>query len=336
MVGPGRGGPSARRGRVAAGLLAGMLVVAGCSGGGRAQDRGGPSATRAVAPPAAPAQGPGSGRRRHAGVRTTEVGGSPGAVTIFEPRKPTPRRAPVVAFTQGVGPDAYQGWIDHLVGRGSIVVFQEQPFQAISLAERRKGPVAGLRAAVRALARPGHVTPEWDRLVLVGHSVGANMAAQLAVDAVAAGLPRPRALFLLQPPAEGAGSMRVLRGIAPSTLVLVLAADHDDRVGLEGPKTLWAALGRVPPGNKDYVLVRSDQHGTPALVADHFLSLSGSDNPPDALDFYAPWKLLDALQDCATRHQDCGVALGGTAQQRFMGRWSDGVAVTPLQVSATP
>jgi hypothetical protein len=51
-----------------------------------------------------------------------------------------------------------------------------------------------------------------------------------------------------------------------------------------------------------------------ALVADHLLSLSGSGNPPDALDFYGPWKLLDALQDCATRRQDCQVALGGTAQ----------------------
>ncbi|HEX6673480.1 MAG TPA: alpha/beta hydrolase fold domain-containing protein [Actinomycetes bacterium] len=324
---------------MAAGLLAGLLLVAGCGGGSRARDQGGsaaPSAAKAVAPPAAPAEGPGGGPRRHAGVRTTEVSGSPGAVTIFEPSRPTPRRAPVVVFTQGVAPDSYRGWIDHLVGRGSIVVFQEQPFEAVDLAERRKGPVAGLRAAVRALAGHGHVTPEWDRLVLVGHSIGANMSAQLAVDSGAAHLPRPKALFLLQPPAEDPDSMRVLRGITPSSLVLVLAADQDDRVGLEGPKALWAALGRIPPSNKDYVLVRSDQHGTPALLADHFLSLSGSDNPPDALDFYGPWKLLDALQGCAIRHQDCGVALGGTDQQRFMGRWSDGVAVTPLQVTEAP
>jgi len=40
--------------------------------------------------------------------------------------------------------------------------------------------------------------------------------------------------------------------------------------------------------------VRGDEHGTPALVADHLLSLSGSGNAPDALDFYGPWKLLDA------------------------------------------
>jgi len=274
--------------------------------------------------------------RRHAGVRTTQVGGSPGSVTIFEPTKPTPRSAPVVVFTQGVGPNEYQGWIDHLVAEGSIVVFQDQPFQALDVTQRRKGPVAGLRAAMRALARPGHVTPRWDQLVLVGHSVGANMAAQLAADTGPQRLPRPKALLALQPRLEDQASLRVLGGIPASTLVLVLASDRDDRVGTEGPKALWGALGHIPAASKDYLLVRSDNHGTPALVADHFLSLSGSGNPPDALDFYGPWKLLDGLQSCAIARRACRFALGGTAEQRFMGRWSDGVPVTALQVTDKP
>lgn len=338
MVGPGRGSPITWRGRSLAGLVA-ALLMAGCSGGGSTPDQPGsaaPSVTRQIAPPGQPAQGPGGSQRRHAGVRITRVGGSPGEVTVFEPAKPAPASAPVVGFTQGVGPEEYRGWIDHLVGRGSIVVFQNQPFDTVGLSERRKGPLAGLRAALRALAQPGHVRPRWDRLVLVGHSVGANMAAQLAADTGRQGLPRPRAVFAVQPRLEDQASLRVLAGIPASSLVLVLASDRDDRVGQDGPKALWAGLGRLPAANRDYVLVRSDEHGTPPLVADHFLSLSGSGNPPDALDFYGPWKLLDGLQDCATRRQDCRVALGGAAQQRFMGRWSDGVPVTPLQVTDSP
>jgi hypothetical protein len=318
-------------------------VVAGCTAGGSTPDQAGsaPSTRRTIAPPKQPANGPGGSQRRHAGVRTTEVGGSPGSVTIFEPAKPTPPSAPVVGFTQGVDPDQYQGWIDHLVRRGSIVVFQNQPFQTVDLAGRRQATVAGLRAAMRALARPGHVTPQWDRLVLVGHSVGGNMAAQLAADTGTAHLPRPKAVFVLQPRPEDQASLQVLRGIPPSSLVLVLASDRDDRVGLEGPKAVWAALGQTPVANKDYVLVRSDKHGTdqygtPVLFADHFLSLSGAGNPPNALDFYGPWKLLDALQACAIWRRDCQIALGGTTQQRFMGRWSDGVPVTPLQVTDSP
>jgi hypothetical protein len=92
----------------------------------------------------------------------------------------------------------------------------------------------------------------------------------------------------------------------------------------------------LPAASKDYVLVRSDEHGTPPLVADHFLPLSGSGYPADALDFYGPWKLLDGLQECATARRACRSALGGTAEQRFMGRWSDGVPVTPLQVTDAP
>jgi hypothetical protein len=337
MVGASGTGPRAWRRRGLAGLL--VALVTACSGGGSAPDRAGPaapSATRAVAPPTQPSRGPGGSQRRHAGVRTTEVDGSPGSVTIFEPVKPTPPSAPVVVFTQGVGPQEYQGWIDHLVGRGSIVVFQKQPFDTVELTERRKGPVGGVRAAVRALARPGHVRPQWDRLVLVGHSVGGNMAAQLAADTGTQRLPRPKAVFAVQPRLEDQTSMRVLGGIPRSSLVLVLAGDRDDRVGQEGPEALWAALGHLPAASKDYVLVRSDEHGTPPLVADHFLPLSGSGYPPDALDFYGPWKLLDALQDCVTARRNCRFALGGTAEQRFMGRWSDGVPVAPLQVTDSP
>jgi hypothetical protein len=337
MVGAGRGRKIC--GCHGAAVLLAVLVVAGCNGRGSTPDQQrstAPSVTRTGTPPAQPAQGPGGGQRRHAGVRTTHVGGSAGSVTIFEPAKPTPPSAPVVVFTQGVEPDDYQGWIDHLVGRGSIVVFQNQPFNTVDITERRKGPVAGLRAAVGVLARPGHVRPQWDQLVLVGHSVGGNMTAQLAADTATARLPRPKALFVLQPRLEDQASLRPLAGIGPSTLVLVLASDRDDRVGLEGPKALWSALGHIPPANKDYVLVRSDEHGTPKLFADHFLSLSSRGNPPDALDFYGPWKLLDALQACAIWRRDCQVALGGTAEQRFMGRWSDGTPVTPLQVTDSP
>jgi alpha/beta hydrolase fold len=338
MMGAGHRRPRASGWGGAAALLA-ILVLAACGGNSSAPGRQGTtasSATRAAAPPAQPARGPGGGSRQHAGVRATGVRGSPGSVTVFEPSRPAPRSAPVILFTQGVEPDEYRGWIDHLVARGSIVVFQNQPFNTGDLAERRAGPLAGLRAAVRELARPGHVKPEWDHLVLVGHSVGGNMAAQLAADAGPQRLPRPLAVFVLQPRLEDEASVRVLRGIPPRTLVLVLASDRDDRVGQEGPKALWAALAHIPAANRDYVLVRSDEHGTPRLFADHFLSLSGSSNPPDALDFFGPWKLLDALQDCTVRRRDCRVALGGSPEQRFMGRWSDGVPVTPLEVTDSP
>jgi hypothetical protein len=230
--------------RRALGLATATLLLFGCVDGDGQQATSRPTvtpATRTAAPPAQPARGPGGSQRRHDRARRTELGGASGAVTIFEPAQPEPARAPVVVFTQGVGPAAYQGWIDHLVGRGSIVIFQDQPFRGISLRDRRAGTVAGLRAA------------------------------------------------------------------------------------------LWAAVGHLPAANRDYVRVRSDQRGPVALRADHLFPLSSADNPPDALDFFGPWKLLDGLQRCATLRRDCQFAMGGTERQRFMGRWSDGTAVAPLE-----
>jgi pimeloyl-ACP methyl ester carboxylesterase len=319
----------------ALGVAAAALLLFGCAEGGGRREAGRTAAapsTTAVAPPAQPAGGPGGRQQRHGGVRRTDLGAASGAVAIFEPGEPAPARAPVVVFTQGVGPDAYQGWVDHLVGRGSIVVFQERPFRGVSLQERRAGSVAGLRAALRELARPGHVRPRLDAVVLVGHSIGAIMAAQLAADAAGRRLPRPRAVFALQPPLEDEPGLRLLGRIPSSTLMLVLASDQDAQVGEEGAKALWAALGHLPAANRDYVRVRSDQRGAVELRADHLFPLSSAGDPPDALDFFGAWKLLDGLQRCATVRQDCEFAIGGSARQRFMGSWSDGSPVAPLEV----
>lgn len=44
----------------------------------------------------------------------------------------------------------------------------------------------------------------------------------------------------------------------------------------------------------------------------------------------------NGLQSCVTGAADCRFALGGTTEQRSMGTWSDGVPVTPLQVTDSP
>ena len=131
----------------------------------------------------------------------------------------------------------------------------------------------------------------------------------------------------------------------------------------------------MPAANKDWLELRSDDHGTPALLATHrapaaplpgyeppqrrepkgFLRKrmaakakerlaergldldASSQEPPvtDALDYHGTWKLFDALCDAAFNGQHRDVALGGSARQLDMGRWSDGTPVEPL-VRRTP
>lgn len=52
----------------------------------------------------------------------------------------------------------------------------------------------------------------------------------------------------------------------------------------------------------------------------------------DAADRYGIWKLSEALFACAFEGTWCDHALGNTPEQRFMGTWSDGVAVAQLTV----
>lgn len=58
--------------------------------------------------------------------------------------------------------------------------------------------------------------------------------------------------------------------------------------------------------------------------------------PPDALDFYGVWKLLDGLLEAAFYGRHRRFALGDTPEQRFMGIWSDGVPVRELRVTDRP
>ncbi len=56
----------------------------------------------------------------------------------------------------------------------------------------------------------------------------------------------------------------------------------------------------------------------------------------NALDFYGTWKLFDALCDAAFYDRNRQYALGDTPQQRYMGKWSDGVPVKELIVKDNP
>lgn len=57
----------------------------------------------------------------------------------------------------------------------------------------------------------------------------------------------------------------------------------------------------------------------------------------DALDYFGFWRLADALISAALEGRDREIALGGgAAAQTFMGTWSDGTPVRPLEVTDTP
>ncbi len=122
------------------------------------------------------------------------------------------------------------------------------------------------------------------------------------------------------------------------TLVLVAASEDDEYPELVGddPARMFAALERVPAERRDFVVVRGDDHGRPALRAHHNVATTALYGGVDALDWYGSWKWADALMECAFAGAWCEHALGDTPEQRFMGTWSDGVPVREPLVTDDP
>jgi acetyl esterase/lipase len=320
-------------------------------------------------PPSQPTAGPGGSDAYRFSVQKSTEGQGGAQYHLFEPqglRGP----APVIAFLHGwsaVEPTVYQVWIDHLVKRGNIVVF---PVYQAGAADRIPNMTPNAIQALRdAFSKLGS-RADSSRFALAGHSLGGLLAFNIASQAGSSRLPVPKAIMAVQPgdsdsTAALAGKAKLAREgmdyqrIPRTVHALVVVGEEDETAGDEVAKFLFSAIKHVPCENKNYVVVRSDRHGTPELVSDHTApatAMSQAEPGPlrrilrervfgrteqptaeiDALDYYGFWKLLDGLTEFAFQGRNRDYALGGGRNQTFMGRWSDGRAVQPLLVSNDP
>lgn len=315
-------------------------------------------------PPGQPAFGPGGSAYPFGDIVMHRYGEAAAQYWIFEPSKPTPKTAPVIVFCHGWGafsPNPYGAWIRHLVRRGNIVIYPR--YQAVLFAPMRQytpNTITAVRAALAELQSGPHVRPELDHLAIVGHSMGGAIVPNLAAQAVAQGLPIPKALCCLEPdnhPGWAPGVQMPAADfsfIRSGTLVLVIVGDKDRLARDDTARLIYSRLGQIPPADKDYVTLVSDDHGSPPLVANHRVPVATVVLDPDAalyeaplqprlrqgmegdgadaLDFYGTWKLFDALTDAAFYRKNRRYALGDTPEQRFMGKWSDGRPVNELKI----
>ena len=326
-------------------------------------------------PPSQPQTGPGGKQYVHTNVVKNRYGKGGEEYWIFEPESPKPSTAPLIVFLHGWGgmnPLYYGAWIDHLVKRGNIVVYPR--YQANLLTPMKDFTPNALIAIKNAISRlqseKGHVRPDLNKFATVGHSAGGLLAASIAALADESRLPRVRAVMSVEPGiTEEPISIPLadLRKISADTLLLALAGDQDSLVRDADAKRIYYESTRIPADNKDFIMLVSDTHGTPTLLAGHraptaldksydsgegFTGAAGTDRIGDApqisrrvrpetmmvnaLDYYGTWKLFDALCDAAFNNKNREYALGNTPQQRFMGLWSDGVPVKELKVTDKP
>jgi len=318
-----------------------------------------------ITPPEQPSSGPGGATYKHQSVKQTRYTYSDLQFWIFEPEKPTPRTAPVIVFNHGwsvTNPKVYGAWIKHLVRRGNIVIYPRYQKLAISRPWMyTDNAILETRNALNQLQSGNHVKPDLDKFAVVGHSMGATIAINMAAKAKSVGLPIPKAVMCIEPTGELGIRKEVipfedLSKISPQTLLLVVTAEEDLLVGDLGAKQIFRQTTSIPLKNKNLIAFGSDFHGFPPLLADHLAPIA-IDNELDsgdfwepstltrglmigqntnALDYYGFWKLFNALTDAAFYRINRDYALGNTAKQRYMGEWSDGSAVREPTIVERP
>jgi len=241
-----------------------------------------------------------------------------------------------------VNPGAYGAWIDHLTRRGHVVIFPRYHANwSTRPVEFLPNAVAAVRDALDVLrTAPGHVRPDGHRFALVGHSAGGNLVALMAAVAEEQGLPEPKAVIVIMPGEVKPLGEPSLARIPASCQLVVVAAEHDWVVGDSRARQIFAESTAVPASHKQYVLYRTDRHGSPPLVADHtaptaaLAAFDTGEGPlrafqmargqVNALDRLGLWRLADVTLEAGFSERTLADASGNGALFRDLGRWSDG------------
>lgn len=276
----------------------------------------GPAAAQ-ISPPQQPARGPGGYEAPHAAVNARSFGEGATSYWVFTPGEPAPARAPVIVFMHGWGgmnPNHYAAWIEHIVRRGAIVVyptyqegFRSKPAGVLDNA------LEGIKSATGRIRRGEFgVEGDFDRFAIVGHSAGGLLALNIAAVATREGLPQPKALMSVSPGMTKGREGRTLipteawEKIPRGTLLLSLAGEDDKFVGDADALRVYRRTTQIPSDDKDYVVLRSDAHGTPPLNAAHFAATTGGQLPGVPQD------------DAKTREERKGGPLRRRLQKRML------------------
>ena len=212
------------------------------------------------------------------------IGKGPAGVWLF---RPAGKPKDLVVYFHGQGgateatPANHRPWIEHLVARGSVVVYprweltyESDPMQYI---------VAGVKAALKRLDVGG--LP----VLSIGYSRGGALAVEYGAVAARNGLPVPDKIMSIFP--ASVGNEQHLIDLTPldhSTGLLIQMGEEDAIVGRAGARHLLRRLqiGGFPAPNIKLDFVGSH----PGFKADHFAPLRTS--PAAQAAFWRPADLL--------------------------------------------
>lgn len=305
--------------------------------------------------PGQPFEGPGGAEYAHESVAFFDAAANADGYWLFEPTDPKPDSAEVVVFLHGYGaynPMAYGKWIKHLVAKGNIVIYPR--YQKNLVWPRPDGfpenAAKGIRDALEALEKDGHVKPRTEKVAYVAHSYGGVIATNLATHWEKYKIPKPAAMLLAEP---GSGPFKGARldhyeDLPTDLNLLVIVGEDDYVVGAEFGSLVYKTAINTP--NRNLILQRRDTtnmrrwilatHSEPyAYDLDFDTGIRNYTAKRvlmtarlNEVDFNCYWKLTDALIAYTRTGQYRDVAFGNTPAQRFLGLWPDGRPMKELEV----
>lgn len=272
---------------------------------------------------------------------------------------PAPTSAPVVFFlcaedSSATVPADYLFLLEQFASMGFSVVFpnyntKESEGKYAAVIQADVVDALNTLTTNTTLVKPMTGSGGQPLYTVVGHSEGGYLAVNLAATAASNGVPIPAAVVSFEANPSRLDKINAL-AINPNTLVILLVADLDDKNRICPSVALWSQMTQIPNVYKPFVYARSDSHGTPAQLANHWFPLTytkkDTDPPPTAVDdrdWNITYKLGVAATACTTVGQYCDYALGngpansyGTTTMTDMGFWSDGTLVSPLVLEINP
>lgn len=273
---------------------------------------------------------------------------------LFEPRSPQPDSANVVVFIHGYSaynPMVYGAWLRHLIQKGNIVIFPRYQKRLFVPHHSKfvENTADAIRNAYLELEKPGHTKATKKAPMMIGHSFGGAIIAQLLSEKEKWDIPYASAAMLVSP---GTGPFRSFEKsdyseISEEVKMLITVSDNDIVVGDDFAKIVFNTA--VNTSQRNLIRQFSDKHGEPNLTAHHNESYSvdpAFDNGKhgyayqrakrvgdlNATDFNFYWKLFDALQNCTYENENCTIAFGNTEAQKSLGNWSDGTKIKGAEV----
>jgi len=288
-------------------------------------------------------------------------------IYLYLPRIPSAvnHTAPVVLFAHGytgTDPADYENSLYQLASRGSVVIF----VQYVTLVKQLTGQFAepedtpfiasnamyfrylmewnGIMQAVNYLQTDTNQQISTHYIQIIGHSVGGGMVPYLATKVIQQGWATGQLLLDMEMPwfASTHPLTTYNLSILPATTIVNIVGAQDDHLASPciGMQHFERFYGNLSNAAISYLIVPSDFHGFPRMVATHYLVTSAID---DTLTKWGFLKRVDAMSaylvdlvNNLTVDQTLSYFTDGTYKMLTQGNWSDGTPVNPLTYSTDP